>query len=61
MTLRDYMNEHFFDSITPYEIQTEDGKKLDIEWNEFENYEFIECVKTEDLEIMVVNGGTNGS
>ena len=40
MTLRNYMNLHFFDSASPYNIICE-GKQIKIEWDEFEKYEFI--------------------
>lgn len=40
MTLRQYMNEHFFDSVDPCKLIA-DGKELNIGWDEYDNYEFI--------------------
>lgn len=40
MTLRNYMNLHFFDSASPYNIIC-NGNPIQIGWDEYEKYEVI--------------------
>lgn len=40
MTLKNYMDEHFFDTVFPFKIM-ENGKELNIEHSEYDRYEFI--------------------
>ena len=54
MTLRDWMNEHFFESVNAYVIKTEDGATLDISWSEYEKYEFVKAIKGEYEDAIVV-------
>ena len=54
MTLRDWMNEHFFDNAKPYMIVDDCGKELDVDWNEYENYEFVKCVPGESEDTLIV-------
>lgn len=54
MTLRDYMNEHFFDGLKPYIIVKEDGTELEIGWDEYNKYEFAKCIHGEDEDTIIV-------
>lgn len=44
MTLRDWMNRHFFESANPYKICGEDGAELSIAWDEYKNYDFVKYI-----------------
>lgn len=54
MTLKDWMMKHFFDSINPYKIVTENGEELEIEWEEFIDYTFIKCETVDGEDIITV-------
>ncbi|QDW74348.1 hypothetical protein FND36_10070 [Lachnospiraceae bacterium KGMB03038] len=49
MTLRNWMNDHFFDDTYPYQI-IENNQKLNIGWDEYINYKVLK-VETIDREV----------
>lgn len=53
MTLREYMNEHFFDSGNPYDI-IEDGQKLDINWDQYDKYRYIRSETIDSTDFIFV-------
>nr|DAW41384.1 MAG TPA: hypothetical protein [Bacteriophage sp.] len=55
MTLKNYMDEHFFDTVYPCKFIA-DGEELNIGHNEYDNYEFIkkEIAEADAEEIIYV-------
>lgn len=49
MTLRNWMDDHFFDDMDPYQI-IENNQKLNIGWDEYANYKVLK-VETIDREV----------
>lgn len=53
MTLKDWMREHFFDNMHGEDIMV-DGQKVDIEPDQWDDYEFVSMETVDDVDIITV-------
>lgn len=47
-TLKDWVNERFFQKVKPFQILAEDGKRLEVNFNDFGKYKIIETRESKD-------------